>query len=117
MNHEDGTDPWVSQRPEMPPWDAIEYNQLISAGPLLPLLEQYASLGTMHDQKRTVDMFVDFKMVFYLCTTMTLFAGSYDTNTQAGVPWQVGTQGAIGDRYTGDQLQVANVANQGNTRK
>ena len=71
----------------------------------------------MHDQKRTVDMFVDFKMVFYLCSTMTLFAGSYDTTTQAGIPWQVATQGAIGDRYAGDQLQVANVANQGNTRK
>ena len=52
MNHEDGTDPWFSQRPETPPWDAAEYNQLISAGPLLPLLEQYASIGTMHDKKR-----------------------------------------------------------------
>ena len=52
MNHEDGTDPWFSQWPETPPWDAAEYNQLISARPLLPLLEQYASIGTMHDQKR-----------------------------------------------------------------
>ena len=62
-------------------------------------------------------MFVDFKMVFYLCSTMTLFAGSYNMNTQAGVSWQVGTRGAIGDRYTGNQLQVANVANQGNEIK
>ena len=51
MNHEDGTDPWVSQRPETPPWDAAEYSQLISAGPLLPLLEQYAGIGMMHDNK------------------------------------------------------------------
>ena len=100
MNHEDRADPWFSGRPQAPFWDATEYNQLISTGPLLPLLEQYASLGTMHDQKRTVDMFVDFKMVFYLSTTMTLFAGSYDTTTPTGIPWQVGTQGAIGDRYT-----------------
>ena len=117
MNHEDRADPWFYGRPQAPSWDAIEYNQLISAGPLLPLLEQYASLGTMHHQKRTVDMFVDFKMVFYLCSTMTLFAGSYNTNTRAGVPWQVGTRGAIGDIYTGIQLQVANVANQGNEIK
>ena len=59
-------------------------------------------------------MFVDLKTVFYLCSTITLFAGSYNMNTQAGVPWQVGTQGAIGDRYSGNQLQVANVASQGN---
>ena len=51
MNHKDGTDPWVSQRPETPPWDAAEYSQLISAGPLLPLLEQYAGIGMMHDNK------------------------------------------------------------------
>ena len=112
MNHEDEADSWFSGRPQAPPWDAIEYNQLISAGPLLPLLEQCASIGTMRDQKGTVDKFVDLKMAFYLCTTMTLFAGSYDTTTQAGIPWQVATQGAIGDRYTGDQLQVANVENQ-----
>jgi hypothetical protein len=117
MNHEDGTDPWFFGRPQAPPWDAIEYNQLISAGPLLPLLEQYATIGTMRDQKVTVDMFVDLEMAFYLCTTMTLFTGSYDTTTQAGIPWQVATQGAIGDRYAGDQLQVANVANQGNAKK
>ncbi|XP_044409083.1 uncharacterized protein [Triticum aestivum] len=83
MNHEEWADPWFSGRPQAPPWDAIEYNQLISAGPLLPLLEQYTSIG------------------------------SYDTTTQAEIPWQVATQGAIGDRYAGDQLQVANVANQG----
>ena len=48
MNHEDGTDDWGSQRPETPPpFDASEYSQLISAGPLLPLLEQYAGVGTM----------------------------------------------------------------------
>ena len=52
MNHEDDTDPWVSQRPEMPPWDAAEYSQLISAGPLLPLVGQYAGIGMMHDNKR-----------------------------------------------------------------
>ena len=52
MNHEDGTDPWLSQRPETPPWDAAEYNQLISSGPLLPLLEHYAGIGTMHDKQR-----------------------------------------------------------------
>ena len=51
MNHEDGADAWGSQRPETPPWDAAEYNQLISAGPLLPLLEQYAGVGMMHDNK------------------------------------------------------------------
>ena len=59
MNHEDGADAWGSQRPETPPWDAAEYNQLISAGPLLPLLEQYVSIGMMHDQKKgAVTMFV-----------------------------------------------------------
>ena len=52
MNHEDGTDPWVSQRPETPPWDAAEYSQLISAGPLLPLLEQYAGIGMMHEKQK-----------------------------------------------------------------
>ena len=53
-------------------------------------------------------------MAFYLCATMSLFAGSYDTTTHIGIPWQVQTQGANADRCTGDQLQVANVANQGN---
>ena len=52
MTHEDGADTWGSQRPETPPWDASEYSQLISAGPLLPLLEQYAGIGTMHDKQR-----------------------------------------------------------------
>ena len=52
MNHKDGADAWGSQMPETPPWDASEYNQLISAGPLLPLLEQYAGIGMMRDNKR-----------------------------------------------------------------
>ena len=52
MNHEDGADTWGSQRLETPPWDASEYSQLISAGPLLPLLEQYAGTGTMHDKQK-----------------------------------------------------------------
>ena len=54
-------------------------------------------------------------MAFYLCATMSLFAGSYDTTTHIGIPWQVPTQSTNADRCTGDQLQVANVANQGNT--
>jgi len=52
MNHKDGTDSWVSQRPETPPWDVTEYSQLVSAGPLLPLLEQYAVIGMIHDNKK-----------------------------------------------------------------
>ena len=52
MSHGDGTDLFGSQRPETPPWDASEYSQLISAGPLLPLLEQYAGIGMMRDNKR-----------------------------------------------------------------
>ena len=53
MNHEDGADDWGSQRPETPPpLDASEYSQLIFAGPLLPLLEQYAGVGMMRDNKR-----------------------------------------------------------------
>ena len=114
MNHEDGTNPWFSQRPEAPPWDAAEYNQLISTWPLLPLLEQYVNIGMMHDKKGTVAMFVTRKMAFYLCPTMSFFAGSYDPTTHTGIPWQVQAQGANADRCTGDQLQVANVANQGN---
>ena len=51
MNPRDGPDPWFSGQPQAPPWDAIEYNQLISVGPLLPLLEQYAGIGTMRDEK------------------------------------------------------------------
>ena len=51
MSHGDGTDLFGSQRPETPPWDATEYSQLISAGLLLLLLEQYAGIGMMHDNK------------------------------------------------------------------
>ncbi|XP_048560943.1 uncharacterized protein LOC125541630 [Triticum urartu] len=50
---------------------------------MLPLLEQYAGIG------------------------------SYDSTTLRGIPWQVQSQGANADKCTGDQLQVANVANQG----
>lgn len=85
MNHEDGADDWGSQRPEMPPpFDALEYSQLISAGPLLPLLEQYAGVG------------------------------SYDQNTLRGALWQVQSQGANADKCTGSQLQLqlASMANQ-----
>ena len=114
MNHEDRADPWFSGRPQVPFWDATEYNQLISTGPLLPLLEQYANIGKMHDQKGTVAMFVTRKMAFYLCPTMSFFAGSYDQNTLRGAPWQVQSQGANTDKCTGSQLQLANVANQGN---
>ena len=72
MNHEDGADAWGSQRPETPPWDATEYSQLISAGPLLPLVEQYTGIGTMHDnKKRTFAMFATMKMTFYLCPTLS----------------------------------------------
>ena len=52
MNHEDGADTWGSERPETPPSDASEYSQLSSAGPLLPLLEQYVGIGMMRDKKR-----------------------------------------------------------------
>ena len=52
MNREGGADAWGSQRPETPPWDAAEYSQLISAGPLLPLLEQYAGVGMMRGNKK-----------------------------------------------------------------
>ena len=65
-------------------------------------------------KKGTVAMFVTRKMAFYLCPTMSFFAGSYDPTTRTGIPWQVQTQGANADRCTGDQLQVSNVANQGN---
>ncbi|XP_037456052.1 uncharacterized protein LOC119326518 [Triticum dicoccoides] len=82
MNHKDGADAWGSQRPETPPWDASEYSQLISAGPLLPLLEHYAGIG------------------------------SYDQNTLRGPPWQVQSQGANTDKCTGSQLQLASMANQ-----
>ena len=66
MNHEDGTGPWFFGQPQAPPWDVIGYNELISAGPLLPLLEQYAGMGTMHEEKVNFSMFVDLKMAFLL---------------------------------------------------
>jgi len=113
MNPGDGTNPWFSGQPQAPPWDAIGYNELISAGPLLPLLEQYANIGTMREEKVTFNMFVDMKMAFFLCITMSLFIGSYDTTTPPGISWQVATQGAIDNRDARDQLQVAHVANQG----
>ena len=85
---------------------------------MLPLLEQYAGIGTMHDKKEgTVAMFVTRNMPFYLCHTMSFFAGSYDSTTLTGIPWQVQSQGANTDKCTGDQLQVDNVANQGNAYK
>ncbi|XP_037446118.1 uncharacterized protein LOC119315702 [Triticum dicoccoides] len=83
MNREGGADAWGSQRPETPPWDAAEYSQLISAGPLLSLLEQYAGVG------------------------------SYDQNTLRGAPWQVQSQGTNTDIFTGNQPQLASMANQG----
>ena len=52
MTHKGGAGDWGSQRPETAPWDATEYSQLISSGPLLPLLEQYAGVGMMRDNKR-----------------------------------------------------------------
>ena len=114
MNHEDGTDPWVSQRPETPLWDAAEYSQLISAGPLLPLLVQYVGIGMMHDnKKRTFAMFVTMNIAFYLCPTMS-FSQILMTKTHSGGTWQVQSQGANTDKCTGNQLQLANVANQGN---
>ena len=102
----------------MPPWDAAEYSQLISAWPLLPLLEQYAGIGTMHyNKKRTFAMSAAMKMTFYLCPTMSFFVGSYDQNTFRRAPWQVQSQGANTDKCMGSQLQLANVANQGNAYK
>ena len=65
-------------------------------------------------KKGTFAMFVTRKMAFYLCPTMSFFAGSYEPSTHTGIPWQVQAQGANADRCTGDQLQVANMANQGN---
>ena len=75
MNREGGADAWGSQRPETPPWDAAEYSQLISAGPLLPLLEQYAGVGMMrgNKKKRAVANFATMKMTFYLCPTLPFF--------------------------------------------
>ena len=54
------------------------------------------------------------KMTFYLCPTLSFFAGSYDQTTLTGAPWQVQSQGANTDKCTGRQLQLANMANQGN---
>ena len=75
MSHGDGTDLFGSQRPETPPWDAAEYSQLISAGPMLPLLGQYAGIGMLHANKRkiTFAMFATMKMTFYLCPTLSFF--------------------------------------------
>ena len=53
-------------------------------------------------------------MAFYLCPTISFFAGSYDQNTFRGPPWQDQSQGANTDKCVGIQLQVANVASQGN---
>ena len=115
MNHEDGTDPWLSQRPETPPWDAAEYNQLISSGPLLPLLEHYAGIGTMHDKQRRNSCHVrDDEDVILLMSYNLFLAGSYDQTTIRGAAWQVSSQGGNADKCTGNQLQLANVANQGN---
>ena len=36
------------------------------------------------------------------------------TKPQSGAAWQVSSQGANADKCTGNQLQLANVANQGN---
>ena len=85
MNHEDGTDPWLSQRLETPPWDAAEYNQLISSGPLLPLLEHYAGIGTMHDKQRRNSCHVrDNEDVILLMSYNLFLAGSYDQTTIGG---------------------------------
>ena len=112
MNHEDGTDPWVSQRPETPPWDAAECSQLISAGLLLPLLEQYASIGMMHDNKEKNICHVrdDEDDILLMSCTVIFYAGSYDQR-------QVQSQGANADKCTGSQLQLASMANQGNAKR
>ena len=61
---------------ETAPWDATEYSQLISSGPLLPLLEQYAGLGMMraNKKKRTVSIFATMKMTFYFCRALPFFS-------------------------------------------
>ena len=116
INHGDGADAWGSQRPETPPWDASEYSQLISAGPLLPLLEQYAGVGMMRDNKRKEQLPCSQRWRWHSTYVLHshFFAGSYDQNTLRGAPWQVQSQGANTDKCTGSQLQLANVANQGN---
>ncbi|XP_044978961.1 uncharacterized protein LOC123446407 [Hordeum vulgare subsp. vulgare] len=45
MTPGDGTNSWFARQPQAPPWDALEYNKLISAGPLLPRMQQYANIG------------------------------------------------------------------------
>jgi len=73
-----------------------------------------ALVWCMITKKRTFSIFAMMKMTFYLCPTMSFFTGSYDQNTFRGAPWQVQSQGANTDKCTGNQLQLANVANQGN---
>ena len=68
----------------------------------------------MINKEETVAMFVTMKMSFYLCPTIYFLAGSYDQTTIRGAAWQVSSQGANADKCTGNQLQLANVANQGN---
>ena len=68
----------------------------------------------MINKEETVAMFVTMKMTFYLCPTIYFLAGSYDQTTIRGAAWQVSSQGANADKCTGNQLQLANVANQGN---
>ena len=68
----------------------------------------------MITKKITFSMFATLEMTFYLCPILSFFASSYDLNTLRGAPWQVQSQGANTDKCTGNQLQVANVANQGN---
>ena len=119
MNREGGADAWGSQRPETPPWDAAEYSQLISAGPLLPLLEQYAGVGMMRDNKRR-EQFPSSQRWRWHSTYVVhshFFAGSYDQNTLRGPPSQVQSQGANTDKCTGSQLQLASMANQGNAKR
>ena len=119
MNHEDGADAWGSQRPETPPWNASEYSQLISAGPLLPLLEQYAGVGMMRDNKRREQLPSSQRWRWHSTYVIHchFFAGSYDQNTHRGAPWQVQSQGANTDKCTGSQLQLASMANQGNAKR
>ena len=116
MNHEDGADAWGSQRPGTPPWDATEYSQLISSGPLLPLLEQYAGVGMMRDNKRREQLPSSQRWRWHSTYVVHchFFAGSYDQNTIRGPPWQVHSQGANTDKCTGNQLQLACMDNQGN---
>lgn len=113
MNHEEGTDPWFYGRPQRAP---LGCNRVQSTHFHRTIASSTRALVRCVMKKMTVAMIVDLEMTFYLCTTMTLFIGSYNTTTQVGLPWKVATQEAIGDRYAGDQLQVVNVANQGNAK-